>query len=274
MISISGMSTSVVLRLVNATEEKDQALLRDQPQHAREIEYFLENIGSVESVEDLTDDYRLYSFVMKAYDLEDQIFGKAMMEKILKSDIDDRTSLVNRLTDSRFTDFHRAMGFSADGESNLNTIDASWKTAMVDKYVDTQWVNGKADENETLGTVLEFRRKASSISSAYDILRDTDLSEFFRTAFGLPEAMAGIDIDRQADVINERLDLETLSDPEVVEDLVKRYVALSDAISNPALENDGAVTLLSGALNASAGNYIPAVIDIQAIQGFSGYKLR
>ena len=46
---------------------------------------------------------------MKAYNLEDQIFGKAMMEKVLKSDISDSSALVNRLTDSRFKEFHKAM---------------------------------------------------------------------------------------------------------------------------------------------------------------------
>lgn len=274
MISIAGMSSSVALQLVNATEDKDQELIRNEPQHAREIAYFLDNIGNVENVEDLTEDYRLYSFVMKAYDLEDQIFGKAMMEKVLESDINDSSALVNRLTDSRFKEFHNAMGFGPEGQGNLNTLDASWKAAVVDKYVDTQYVNGKGDENEAIGTVLEFRRKAGSLNSAYDILRDSDLSEFFRTAFGLPEALAGIDIDRQAAIINDRLDLETLSDPDVVDDLVRRYVAISDATSDIATSSNAAVTLLSGALSAASGSYIPATIDIDAIQGFSGYKTR
>ncbi|MEQ5870849.1 DUF1217 domain-containing protein [Sagittula sp. NFXS13] len=274
MISISGMSGIVALQLVNATEQKDQELIRKAPQHAREIDYFLDNIGDVENVEDLTEDYRLYSFVMKAYDLEDQIFGKAMMEKVLKSDPLEPSALVNRLTDQRFKDFHKAMGFGPEGVGNRNTLNAAWKTAVVNKYVDTQYVNGKNDESETIGTVLEFRRKAASIDSPFDILRDSDLSEFFRTAFGLPEAMAGIDIDRQAAVITEKLDLSTLSDPEVVEDLVKRYVAIRDATSNTAVRSNAAVTLLSGALGVGSGSYIPATIDIEAIQGFGGYRRR
>lgn len=274
MISVSGMSTILALQLVNATEDKDQELIRNAPEHSREIDYFLENIGDIETVDQLTEDYRLYSFVMKAYDLEDQIFGKAMIEKVLKSNIEEDDALVNKLTDSRFKDFYNAMGFGDDGESNLNTIDSTWQADMVSKYVDTQYVNGKAEENEALGTVLEFRRKASSIESAYDILKDEQMAEFFRTAFGLPEELAAIDIDRQAAIINDKLDLETLSDPEVVENLVRRYVAITEANSDTATENNAAVTILNGALSAASGSYVPVTIDIEAIQGFSGYKLR
>ena len=54
MISIAGMSSSVALQLVNATEDKDQELIRNEPQHAREIAYFLDNIGDVENVEHTT----------------------------------------------------------------------------------------------------------------------------------------------------------------------------------------------------------------------------
>ncbi|MCR8550507.1 DUF1217 domain-containing protein [Salipiger sp. P9] len=273
MISISGLSTLVALKLVDATEDKEQALLREEPEHARAIDYFLENISDVESVDDLMGDYQLYSFVMKAYDLEDQIFGKAMMEKILKSNIEEPDALINRLTDPRFKELYNAMGFGTDGEGNINTALNSWRNRVVAKYVDTQYVNDKTDENEALGTVLEFRRKAAEIESPFDILKDTEMSEFFRTILGLPAEMAALDIDRQAAMLTDRIDLATLKDPEEVEKLVRKYVAISDANTDFSSTN-GAVQLLSGALSAGSGSFVPVTIDIEAIAGFSGYKLR
>ncbi|MBN9887116.1 DUF1217 domain-containing protein [Salipiger abyssi] len=273
MISISGMSTLVALKLVDATEDKEQALLREEPEHARAIEHFLENISDVESVDDLMGDYELYSFVMKAYDLEDQIFGKAMMEKVLKSNIEEPDALINRLTDPRFKELYNAMGFGTDGEGNINTALRSWRNRVVDKYIDTQYVNDKTDENEALGTVLEFRRKADEIETAFDILKDPEMSEFFRTILGLPAQMASLDIDRQAEMLTDRFDLKTLKDPEEVEKLVRKYVAISDANSDFTSTN-GAVQILSGVANSGSGSFLPVTIDIEAIAGFSGYKLR
>lgn len=273
MISVYGMSGNVALRLVDATEAKEQALMRNTPQNARAIDYFLENIDKVETVDDLMADYELYSFVMKAHDLEDQIFGKAMMEKILKSNIEEDDALINKLTDTRFKELYETMGFGTDGVGNINTMLGAWKNRMVDRYIDTQYVNDKSAEHETLGVALEFRRKAADITHAYDILKDTDLSNFVRTVLGLPEQMAGLDIDKQAAILTEKLDLETLQDPEVVETLINRYMAISDATSDLSSTN-AAVQLLTGAARFNSGSFVPITIDISAVSGFSGYKTR
>ncbi|WP_240989205.1 DUF1217 domain-containing protein [Salipiger mangrovisoli] len=270
---MSGMSASLALRLIGKTEDKEHAMIESEPQHAREISYFMENIENVETVDDLIGDYRLYSFVMKAYDLEDQIFGKAMMGKILKSDIDDKESLVNKLTDDRFEVFYEAMGFSDEGAANSNTIDPEWKAKIVAAYVDTTYVNGKAEDNEALGLALQFRRKAGTVDSAYDLLKDKDMAQFIRTALGLPDEIATGDIDRQAALLSERIDFDKLGDEDYVESLVRKFAAISDATSDTVSTNP-IVTLMSGALSSSSGSFVPVTIDIDTIQGFSGYKLR
>ena len=45
----------------------------------------------------------------------DQIFGKAMMSKILKSNIEEDDALVNKLTDVRFKALYEEMGFGENG---------------------------------------------------------------------------------------------------------------------------------------------------------------
>lgn len=273
MISVSGMSGNVALRLVDATEAKEQALLRDEPQNARDIAYFMENISSVETVDDLMEDYQLYSFVMRAYDLEDQLFGKAMMEQILKSNIEEDDALVNKLTDARFKEFYEGMGFGEDGIGNINTVLTSWKEEVVERFIDTQYVNDKAEEHEALGLALVFRRNAADVTSAFDILKDEDMASFVRTVLGLPDELAALDIDKQAEIIAEKLDLESLQDPEAVETLVSRYMAISDATTDYS-SSDPAVQLLTSGSSYSSGSFVPVTIDITAVTGFSGYKLR
>jgi hypothetical protein len=115
MIPLGGVATPLALQIVDATRDRQMAMLRDAPQHARGIEAFREQIADITTVEQLVENREVYTFVMRAFDLEDQIFGKAMMRRMLESDITDRTSLVNRLTDPRFREMYQTLGFENDG---------------------------------------------------------------------------------------------------------------------------------------------------------------
>ncbi|MGY3439982.1 DUF1217 domain-containing protein [Marinovum sp. KMM 9879] len=121
---------------------------------------------------------------------------------------------------------------------------------------------------------MEFRRTAADITSAYDILKDTDMAKFARTVLGLPEEMAALDIDRQAAILSEALDLEKLQDPAEVETLISRYIAISDATSDISSTNAAVQMLTSAANGWNSGSFVPITIDITAVSGFSGYKAR
>jgi hypothetical protein len=272
MIPISGLSSITGLNIVDATRDKQLDLIRNSAQHKREIEYFKANIKDVESVDQLVDDSRLYTFVMRAFDLEDQIFGKAMIKKVLKSNIEESDALVNRLTDPRFREMYQEMSFGTDGEGNLNTILNRWQDRMVDRYVERQFINFQDEQNATVGTALEFRRNAGDIESAFDILKNSQMTEFFQTALGLPSALSGLDIDKQAEIINKKFDLETLDDPEVVEKLIRKYVAISDALNGSATANNGALQMLTATSNAAAASIISITMSIDRV-GYSASRL-
>ncbi len=266
MIPLQGMSSLLGLALVDATRDRQIASIQNSAQGAREISSFRERIGDIETVDQLLDDHELYTFVMKAYDLEDQIFGKAMMGKVLTSDIDDKTSLVNRLTDQRFKDINQGMGFLPDDAGNNNTLQKVWQDEMVERFTERQFINSQADQNETIGTVLEFRKKAASITSGFDLLKDPELAEFIRTAIGLPEEAAGIDIDIQAAFIESKVDFDKLSSPAEIERLTLRYIAIKDAENIDNISGNTAVQLMTAAVNASSGGqFVPITIDIESI---------
>jgi len=266
MISLQGMSSLLGLALVDATRDRQIASIQNSAQGTREINAFRERISDIETVDQLLDDHELYTFVMKAYDLEDQIFGKAMMGKVLTSDIDDKTSLVNRLTDQRFKDINQGMGFLPDDAGNNNTLQKIWQDEMVERFTERQFINSQADQNETIGTVLEFRRKASSITSGFDFLKDPELAEFIRTAVGLPQEAAGIDIDLQAAFIESKVDFEKLNSPAEIERLTLRYIAIKDAENIDNISGNTAVQLMTAAVNASSGGqFVPITIDIESI---------
>ena len=80
--------------------------------NARDADYYKENIGKVGSVDEFLDDYRLYSYAMKAFGLEEMTYAKAFMKKVLDSDLTDTASFANSLTDERYRNFAAAFSFS------------------------------------------------------------------------------------------------------------------------------------------------------------------
>jgi hypothetical protein len=79
---------------------------------------------------------------------------------------------------------------------------------------------------------LYFERKADEIDGAFDILGDQALSQVARTALGLPDGLAAADIDRQAEILDERLDYESFRDPEALDRFLTRFASLWDARNN------------------------------------------
>jgi len=82
------------------------------PQIARDVAYYKDHIGQVQSADELLKDYRLYSYAMKAHGLEDMIYAKAFIKKVLDSDLSDSNSFANKLTDPRYQKFAAAFSFS------------------------------------------------------------------------------------------------------------------------------------------------------------------
>ncbi|MCE0503880.1 DUF1217 domain-containing protein [Roseivivax sp. GX 12232] len=257
---ITGLNSIAGLQVAQATEANSREIIRSSAQHARAIEHFRENIAAVETVDDLMGDPELYGFVMRAFDLEAQIPGKALMKKMFESDISDTSALVNRLTDPRFREIYKALDFGPDGVGTTNTLSQSWQDWMVDRYVTRQFLDARESENETVGRALYFREQAGGIETAFDILKDKDVAKVLRTAFGIPEATVGLDIDKQAELLLEKIDLETLSDPDEVTKIMQRYVAIADALSGAGAAQNTAVQLLQ-----PRGSFAPVTFDFEML---------
>lgn len=269
MISLSGLNTRMGLQLVDATRDRQIEMIRNSAQDKRAIAAFEERIGDIETVDQLMEDRELYVFVMKAFDLEDQIFGKAMIKKLLKSDSEDPKALVNRLTDPRFKDLYKNLGFKDGGTRNSLTDSGFWQRTMVDRYVEQRFESAQADQNEGVGTVLEFRRKAGDIKNWFDVLKDADLTEFMRTSLGVPSSVAGLDIDKQVELFKGKFDLAKLKDPAELEKLERRYVSITDAKAGVSSSASAALALMNAAVSAGAGGqFTPITLDISAITNF------
>lgn len=244
LLSISGLNSNLGLKLVDDTRTQQLSQMRSMPQNQRAVEAFVSGIGSITTPRELTENFEVYSFVMRAFDLEDQIFGRGLMRKLLESDSDDPGALVNRLTDPRFRVLHDALGFLKPTNERPDFSSEVWQASIIDLYFNQKFENKTDTENSTIGTVLKFRREAPSITSWFQVLRDKDLSEFFRTSLGLPSQLSSLDIDKQRDLLSEKFDLKSLANPETLDRLINRYLAISDTLNPQAAVSSPAISLL------------------------------
>lgn len=231
MISTTGMSTQNALKLVERTKDRQVEQISKAPEHARAIKIFRERMGKVETVDDLMKDRDLYTFVMKAFDLEDQIFGKGLVKKVLESDINDKKSLINRLTDPRMKELYKVLDFRVGGTLNFNTLSSRWREEMVERYLERQFINTQSRSNEAVGEILEFRKKVPDLKSWFDVMKDKPLYAFMRTALGVPDSVVKLDIDRAAAWFEKKFAFEKFKDPKEVARLERQYATLSDTQS-------------------------------------------
>lgn len=145
---------------------------------AREAAYYKENIGKVSTVDEFLDDYRLYSYAMKAYGLEDMTYATAFMRKVLESDPSDTGSFVNLLTDSRYREFATAFSFEA---STATAQTEAQLDAVIGLYSATAANAGAAIKEET----RYYNAVIDTVTSVDQLLNNDRLRSYVFTAFGI-----------------------------------------------------------------------------------------
>ncbi|MGY3617826.1 DUF1217 domain-containing protein [Bradyrhizobium sp. USDA 10063] len=174
MVSTYASYNSVVRNL-------QQSLTRvaQQPDVARSAAYYKENIGKVETVDEFLKNDRLYQYAMKAYGLEDMIYAKAFMKKVLDSNLLDANSFANKLTDKRFREFASAFSFTgldtpAAQSSNQTDEMIGLYTAAVQRRVDaidedTRYYNTVIGGVKSVDELLNDDRLRTYVFEAFDI---------------------------------------------------------------------------------------------------------
>ncbi|TGU42097.1 DUF1217 domain-containing protein, partial [bacterium M00.F.Ca.ET.146.01.1.1] len=74
--------------------------------------------------------------------------------------------------------------------------------------------------------------KAPTITNWYDVLGDTALSSVVRTALGQPDSFASADIDKQAQLFEQKLDIADFKDTDKLSKFLTRFTSLWE-INNP-----------------------------------------
>lgn len=221
-----------------------------RPQVARESEHYLARIEEVKSIDDFLADDRVFAYAMKAFGLEDMTYAKAFMRKVLAEGIDKADSFANSLSDTRYREFAETFNFLRYGETT--TIFDRTRQGTVDRYVRQTLEEDAGAQNEGVRLALYFERKASTITSAYGILADAALLKVVQTALGIPAAASAMDLDRQAEMIAGRLNVEDLKDHDKLASFLGRFASLWE-LENPTSAPASSAVLFTQPLELGIG---------------------
>jgi len=221
--------------------DRSVALVAERPETKREADYYLANIRRVATYEDLLKDDRLYRFAMTAFGLEDMIYAKAFMRKVLAEGVDGRNSFAMQLSDTRFRDFAESFNFARYG-ATATAFDRA-QSGTVDHFVRIELERKAGQTDEGVRLAMYFQRKAPEVTSIYGLMGDAALYKVLQTALGLPPAYSSVDIDKQAAFISSKIDIGDLQSPAKLESFIERFTARWQAANGSAGQGVPQVTL-------------------------------
>ncbi|MEP1767159.1 MAG: DUF1217 domain-containing protein [Sulfitobacter sp.] len=258
VIPISGLGG---WRFLQETYDSQFEAFTQSVELQRDVDYFRENIGNVTSAEELVDDRRLLTVALGAFSLQDDINSQFFIKKILEEGSINEDALANRFSDSRYQDMAAAFGFGP-GE-DLKVGESAFVETIIDRYEAIEFEVAAGEQDETMRYALYAERELGLLANEdisndakwYTMMGEAPLRSMFETALNLPSEFAQIDIEQQLDVFKERArrefgsdDLSIFSDPEIVQDLITKYVVRDQLADFNASfsSNSIALTLLLG----------------------------
>jgi hypothetical protein len=218
------VSTIASYQLITNNMARSLQQTLDKPDVQRETAYYLAHIGDVKSIAAFIDDYRLFSYAMKAFGLSDMTYAKAFLRKVLTEGVASSTSFANKLVDTRYKEFATAFDFASLGE-RATAVSAS-TSGTVEKYLHQTLEEDAGEKDDGVRLALYFERKAASITSPYQVLADPALIKVVQTALGISPLTSAADVDKQAAMLTKGIDFTDFQDPEKLERFLQRFSAI------------------------------------------------
>lgn len=226
------------LSQAEANQSQDIQATAQQPAVQRAIAQFTSAVTSATSVQQLLSNPTVMQVLLTANGLGDQTQYTALAQKALTSNVNDSTSLVNQLSDTRWKPVAQTYDFANKGLSIIQQPQVI--STIANAYAEVTWRQSLDATTPGLSNALTFRQEASSITSVDQILGDPVLRTVVTTALGIPEQIAFQPLEAQENAISSRLDISQFKDPHFVETFAQRYLiaAANQASSNSSTTPD------------------------------------
>lgn len=187
------MAISTYLSYHLLTADLTKSLTREAQTKAvtREAQYYKDNIGKVKTVDDFISNTRLYNYAMKAYGLDDMIYAKAFMRKVLQSDTTDNNSFVSKLSDTRFLTFANAFSFTTDG--TVAATDTVAQDVVSEEDTIGLYNQHRTKQGTTAAAEVDyFKQRIGTIQNVDELVSNERLFNFALKTVGLDPKIASV----------------------------------------------------------------------------------
>lgn len=218
-------------------------------------DYFTKNIADVKTADELVGNYKLLKLTLRAFGLDADLSNRFFIKKVLESDPNDESSLVNRLADKRYLQMNQEMKLnSSDSSGSIDTA------SIISLYDQRSFEKNIGERYPDIELALNAQRELPKVASStisdnakwYQILGSKSLRKIFEVAYGLGSSFSALPIDRQLSEIKAKTTQFTgsesagqFSTSSSVDTLIRRYL-LRNQISSSASASPhaNALTLL------------------------------
>lgn len=249
--AITNVAKDYILRQSRFMEGDELKAAREKAQ--TEAKYYTDAMQRIGSRDELLADRKALDILLMSKGIDPSTVTDDFLKQAFNSDPADPKSFVNTQTDKRFAQIVGTFNFDSKGEIDRSSAGEAQNggevVATQDLYVRQMLETQQGEENPGVRLALYFERMSDSITDPYVILGDEALMEFFRVTFSLPAEIGNMDVDQQAKIVEKKLNLEDLADPEKVRKLVQRFTIMYDLENSPVTASPASI--LSG--GGSAG---------------------
>lgn len=248
------------------TLDRQEDVFSKSPDIQRDIDYFKENIGNVETLDDFMGDRRLLKVALGAFGLGEEISKGAFVRKILEEGTLVRTSFARRLNNQDYIDLAKTFNFEGDGilllTDSVENIAKQYERQSFEVEV------GNVDDSMRLG--LNFQREIKDLvgqglsenAGWFKLLGSVPLRTVVEGAFNLPSEFAALDVDKQKEILADKAQqkfggksIEVFSDPEAVEGVINDFLLRRQIDAGPSISTPGFAALsILGQSNSGVGS--------------------
>lgn len=248
------------------TMDTQKEIVTASPAAQRDLAYFRERIGSIESPDELVKDFTLMKVALGAFGLQEDQPNRFFIRRVLEEGTFDRGSLANRLSDPRYKALSDAFGFGDLGGpwTRLPGFADDIVSAYRDQTFEVAVGNVDPDMRLALGLSRELDRIAANFESDdarwFGVIGAPPVRAVFEKALGLPKSVAALDIDQQLTMFRSRSEavfgvseIGEFAAPKMRDALRDRFLLMSE-ISGGGSRSAAApvVSLFSGSSGAGS----------------------
>jgi Protein of unknown function (DUF1217) len=234
----TGLNPITALDNAEANQTQDIKATAAQPAVQRAVATFNKAVAGATSVQQLLNNPTVMQVLLTANGLADQIPYTALAQKTLMSNINDSSSLANKLTDTRWAPIVKTYDFANKG---LSVIQNPTTISTIDHaYAEVSWRKSLDAATPGLSNALTFRAEASTIRSVDQILGDPIMRAVVTTALGIPLQIAFQPLEAQEKAISSRLDITQFQKPQFVDSFTQRYLIAAQSSSSTGSTGIGA----------------------------------